>query len=50
MVKLQRSKGQYFITIPKEYIIKKKWEKGEILTVSFNERGNVEIADVRNKR
>ena len=47
MVRLQESKGRYFVTIPKEIIIKKKWKKGTILVVSFNERGNVEIMDTK---
>ena len=47
MVRLQESKGRYFVTIPKEIIMKKKWKKGEILVVSFNERGNVEIMDTK---
>jgi len=45
MVKLQEGKGRFFVTIPKEYIKKKKWVKGIDLLVSFNERGNIEITD-----
>lgn len=51
MVKLQENKGQYFVSIPKDIIEKlkhtKKWEKGQRLTVSFNERGNIEISDTK---
>ena len=47
MVKLQENKGQYFVTIPHVIIEKKKWEKGQMLVVSFNERGNVEISDTK---
>jgi len=47
MVKLQENKGQFFVTIPREYIMKKKWEKGQVLIISFNERGNVEISDLK---
>ena len=47
MVRLQESKGRYFVTIPKEIIAKKKWKKGIMLVVSFNERGNVEIMDTK---
>jgi len=46
MVKLQENKGQYFVTLPKDYIEKKKWKKGQRLIVSFNERGNLEVSDL----
>ena len=45
MVKLQENKNRWFITLPKEYVKKKKWKKGTELLVSFNERGNIEIMD-----
>jgi len=47
MVKLQEYKNQYFVTIPREIIEKKKWTKGQKLIISFNERGNVEIMDTK---
>ena len=47
MVKLQESKNRFFVSIPKEYIKKKKWVKGEELLVSFNERGNIELCDTK---
>jgi hypothetical protein len=47
MAKLQESKGRFSVTLPKEYIEKKKWKKGETLLISFNERGNLEIADAK---
>lgn len=44
MVKLQQIKdGQFFITLPKALVEAKKWSKGQILKISFNERGNLEI-------
>jgi len=44
MVKLQQTKdGQYFITLPKVLVEAKKWSKGQVLNISFNERGNLEI-------
>ena len=46
MVKLQEVKDRFFITIPKEYIQQAGWKKGEVVTVSFNERGNIEIKKV----
>lgn len=47
MVKLQESKGRFSITIPREYIKKKGWKKGEKLILSFNERGNIEVMDTK---
>jgi len=46
MVKLQQNKKQFFITIPKVYVMQAKLKKGDNLTVSFNERGNLELAKV----
>lgn len=50
MVKLQKTtnkkdQDRYFITVPKDMVLKKGWGKGEDLIMIFNERGNVEIAD-----
>ena len=45
MVKLQETKGRYFISIPKDMIAKKEWSKGQVLFFVFNERGNIEITD-----
>ena len=47
MVKLQENNNQFFVTIPIEIVMKKKWKKGERLIVSFNEHGNVEISDLK---
>ena len=47
MVKLQEFAGQFSVTIPQAYVEQAKWEKGENLTVSFNERGNIELAKVK---
>jgi len=47
MVKLQKNKRQYTITIPKVYIEQAKIKKGDDLTISFNERGNLELAKVK---
>jgi hypothetical protein len=46
MVRLQEFKGQFSITIPREFIEKKGWKKGQKLIVSFNERGDIEIQNV----
>lgn len=47
MVKLQYNKQQYSITIPKEFVKQAGLDKGDIVTVSFNERGNLEIRKVK---
>jgi len=46
MVKVQETGGQFFITIPREYVAQLKWAKGDVVTVSFNERGNLELKRV----
>lgn len=43
MVKIQETKGRYFITLPKLMVEKKGWKKGQELFFIFNERGNIEI-------
>lgn len=47
MVKLQQIKRQYTVTIPKIYVDQAKLKKGDDLTISFNERGNLELSKVR---
>lgn len=47
MIKLQEVNGRYFVSIPKELVRWKKWEKGQELAIGFNERGNLEITEVR---
>lgn len=49
MVKLQEFKGQYFITIPKEYVLDKGWKKGQNLIIGFDTNGNIIIKEVRGK-
>jgi len=46
MVKLQQISGRSFVNIPKEYVKWKHWKKGTELVLGFNERGNLEIAEV----
>lgn len=45
MPKLQKTGNRYFITVPKNLVEQKKWEKGLELFFVFNERGNIEITD-----
>jgi antitoxin component of MazEF toxin-antitoxin module len=47
MVKLQQTKRQFTITIPKVYVDQAKLSKGDDLTISFNERGNLELCKVK---
>lgn len=44
---LQHNKNQYTITISKEYIDQAGLKKGDVLTMSFNERGNLELKKVK---
>lgn len=46
MVKIQQVKDRFFISVPKEYIAQANWKKGDDVTVSFNERGNIELKKV----
>ncbi len=41
MVRLQESKGRYFITFPKNIVENKEWEKGQDLIIGFNQDGDV---------
>jgi len=47
MVKIQYNKNQYTITIPTEYIQQANLVKGDRVTISFNERGNLELKKVK---
>jgi len=49
MVRLQESKGRYFITFPKNIVENKEWEKGQDLIIGFNQDGDVLIREVRKK-
>jgi len=45
--KLQQTKnGGYVIAIPAELVRLKKWTKGQVLAMVFNERGNIELQSV----
>lgn len=46
MVKLQQVKRQFTVTIPKVYADQAKLKKGDDMTISFNERGNLELCKV----
>jgi len=49
MVRLQakaHDKG-YFVTIPQSLVKQKEWQAGQDLDLRFNERGNVEIFEIK---
>lgn len=47
MVKIQEIKGRFFVSIPKEYIHQSNLKKGDVVTVSYNERGNLELQKLK---
>lgn len=47
MPKLQESAGRFSLTIPQEIVHEKKWSRGQELVISYNERGNLEIREVK---
>lgn len=47
MAKIQYNKNQYTITLPKEYVEQAGLNKGDVCTINFNERGNLEIRKVK---
>lgn len=49
MVKLQETKGRYFITFPKTIVENKGWEKGEELIIGFNQDGDILIREVKKR-
>ena len=50
MPKIQESKGRFSLTIPKEYIEQCNLRRGDKLTVSYNERGNLELKKILEKK
>jgi len=49
MVKLQETKGRYFITFPKNVVKSKGWIKGEDLIIGFNQDGDIIIKEVKKR-
>jgi len=45
MPKLQETKDRFFITIPKIMVKRKKWNKGQEILFTWNEKGNIELHD-----
>ena len=50
MVKVQKSNGRHFVTIPKEIIDQKDWEKGTDLSfeLNFTSEGPDVLVDEKN--
>lgn len=46
MVKLQHYKKQFKVSIPREYIEKVRWKKGDVLTITFNGEGDLVLSKV----
>lgn len=46
-MRLQESKNRYSITIPKEYVLLKKWKKGQMLAIAVNQDGDLVIKEVK---
>lgn len=46
MVKLQETKGRYFLSVPKEYVKLKKWKKGTELVFGFDHQGRIIIEEI----
>lgn len=46
MVKLQQTPdGQYLITLPRNYVKKKNWKKGQELLISFDQNGDIKLVE-----
>lgn len=43
----KRKDGVFMLIIPKHLIELRKWDKGKKLSVSNNERGNIEISEIK---
>ena len=48
MVKLQRVKDRFFITVPKEKIKRKNWSGGEEFDVEFDSDGALRYIEIKN--
>ncbi len=46
-VKLQEMGGQFKMTIPRNKVLRKGWKKGQLLDIDFNEKGNLEIVEIK---
>lgn len=43
---LQKSKDKQFVlTLPEALVEAKDWDKGQVLEIRFNERGNLELEE-----
>ena len=46
-MKLQKSQGRYTISVPKEYVLLKKWKKGQLLAFLVNDHGDLILREVK---
>ncbi|MBU4266411.1 MAG: hypothetical protein KKE96_04195 [Candidatus Altiarchaeota archaeon] len=47
-MKLQKTnKGQYYLTLPRALVEAKGWKKRTEFTIKFNEKGNLELEEVK---
>ena len=46
MTKLQEHNGQYFISLPKLIVKRKKWQKGQELICLFDQDGNIVLQEI----
>ena len=47
MPKLQFQNGRWSLTIPHEQVKAKGWKKGQLLLVGYNEKGNLEVSEIK---
>jgi hypothetical protein len=47
MVKLQRVKDRFFVTVPKEKIKRKGWVGGEEFDVEWDQNGNLVFVELK---
>lgn len=47
MVKLNESKGRYSITVPKDYVRLKGWQKGQELVIAVNDKNELVLKELK---
>lgn len=50
-MKIQKTnKGQFYLTLPRALVEAKRWDKGTKVKVRLNEKGNLELEEVKDDR
>ena len=49
-MRLQFTNGRWSITVPTSAVKVKHWERGQEFDVRFNERGNIELYEIKPKK